>query len=269
MTLLAPDPPRPETNRSEIEQVPAYSPAAASWAQRHRRRLRNVIARYPAVYMALVRRNGRRGLLRADTQLVIEGFPRCANSFAEAAFRVAQPAPVRLAHHSHAPAHVIAAVRQGVPTLVLVRDPDQAVASLIVRDPQNYRPKECFREYIDFYTSVLPYAEHFVAADFTAVTADFGVVIKAINKKFATDFEAFVPTDENVRRARSLVDDLALERIGRLTPYSHRHNERFKCHLRKLQASVDAEITKPCYTAIRAEAAALYRDFTSTTAMPT
>lgn len=268
MTLLAPSAARPELNRSDVEQAPAYTPAAASRGQRYRRRLRNAVARHPALYMALARRNGKRGLLAADTELVIEGFPRCANSFAEAAFRVAQPRPVKLAHHTHAPAHVIAGVRQGVPTLVLVREPDRAVASLIVRDSQNYRPEECFREYIGFYETVRPFADGFVAADFTQVTADFGAVIGAINARFATRFAAFVPTAENMERARALVDDLAIERIGRLTPYSHRHGDRFKCHLRKLQASVDAEIVKPQYAAVRAEAAAVYREFSRLTCRP-
>ena len=43
---------------------------------------------------------------RLHTELVIEAFPRSANTFATVAFQLSQPAPVRVAHHLHAPAQV-------------------------------------------------------------------------------------------------------------------------------------------------------------------
>jgi len=67
------------------------------------------------------------------TELVIEGFARSGNTFAVAAFSLAQPRPVRLAHHLHAPAQVLLAARMGIPCIVLVRDPVDAVASRLIR----------------------------------------------------------------------------------------------------------------------------------------
>jgi hypothetical protein len=144
--------PSPPTASAEGEGPPAlYSLAAVRWHRRWRRCFRNAIALRSRLYMALARQGGKDGLVDRSTELVIEGFPRCANSIAEAAFRLAQERPVRLAHHAHAAAHVLAAVEAGVPTLVLVRDPDQAVPSMIARNPDTYRPEDGYGEFMAFY----------------------------------------------------------------------------------------------------------------------
>jgi hypothetical protein len=254
---------------SEGEDPPeAYSLAAVHWHRRWRRRLRNGIALRPRLYLALARRGGKDGLVDRSTELVIEGFPRCANSFAEAAFRLAQERPVRLAHHAHAAAHVLVAVEAGVPTLVLVRDPDQAVPSRIARDPDIYRPEDGYREFIAFYRRIRPAATGFVAADFAQITADFGAVIRRINERFGTAFAEFASSPENVRRAYGLIDELALHRLGRIALYSSRHDERFRHRLARLQASVREEVAKPKYDKIRTEARAVYRDFADLAAEP-
>ena len=45
----------------------------------------------------------KRMLYSKETELVIEGFPRSANTFAVLAFDYAQPDDVKLAHQLHAP----------------------------------------------------------------------------------------------------------------------------------------------------------------------
>src|SRR5436309_8002883 len=99
---------------------------------------RSVGSCYPRLYLPFARWKYREiadRIVEADTQLVIEGFQRSGNTFAVVAFEVAQPQPVKLAHHLHAAAQIVAAVRMGVPTLVLIRDPDESVLSHMVREP--------------------------------------------------------------------------------------------------------------------------------------
>ena len=69
------------------------------------------------------------------TELVIDGFTRSASTFAVVAFQLAQPRPVRVGHHLHAPGQIIRAVRLGVPVLLTVRPPEDTVLSLVVREP--------------------------------------------------------------------------------------------------------------------------------------
>ena len=66
------------------------------------------------IALPLQRIRGRGELIDDDTQVVIEAFPRCASSFAVAAFRLAQePNPTHIAHHTHMPAQVMEGVRAG------------------------------------------------------------------------------------------------------------------------------------------------------------
>src|SRR5439155_8125700 len=93
--------------------------------------------RYPPLALGLARLRHEGVVLEPGTDLLIESFPRCASSFALAAFRLAQePREVRVAYQTHAPGHVIAAVRRGIPALVLVREPTDTVVSNLFRHPE-------------------------------------------------------------------------------------------------------------------------------------
>ncbi|MBU2677838.1 MAG: hypothetical protein KJP16_12225, partial [Gammaproteobacteria bacterium] len=94
-------------------------------------------------------------LVTADTDIVIEGFPRSGNTFAVVAFRQAQsnPGGLAIAHHLHVPAQIGLAVRYGIPAMVLVRQPDAAIPSLVVRESQ-VSIDRALKKYIDFHRVV-------------------------------------------------------------------------------------------------------------------
>lgn len=151
------------------------------------------LGRYPALFFACLRLrepHNAHHAVRRDTQLVIEGFPRSANTFAEEAFRHAQPAAVRTADHLHVSAQVARAVAYGVPVCVLVREPADAVRSLLIKH-RHIRPVDALRGYRRFYKQCLRYTDHMVVATFDQVTSDFGAVTARINQRFGTDFACF------------------------------------------------------------------------------
>lgn len=134
-----------------------------------------------------------------QTDIVIEGFPRSANSFALAAFRLSRKEikkPVKVAHHLHAPAQIIMAARYGIPCVVLIRKPLDAVLSLMV-----YRPSlsayRALRSYLYFYKKILPYREAFVVGSFEEITSDFNIVIERINRRFGTEYSQFEHSESN------------------------------------------------------------------------
>jgi hypothetical protein len=176
--------------------------------------LRNFISSYPSVYFFVARPKNDPRFIKPDTEFVIEGFPRCGNSFAEAAFRVAQNKDVKIAHHSHASAQVIRARKQGVPCIVVFRPPEAAVTSFLKFSSDTTTIRQTIRQYIRFYRDILPYRDGYILASFESVTSDFGLVIDLLNKKFNCQFNRFEHTDENVKRAFELVDQLTLERTG-------------------------------------------------------
>jgi len=166
------------------------------------------LARRPAFAVPLARLRGEGELVAEDTDLLIESFPRSASSFALAAFNLAQePAKLKVAHHTHAPGHVIAAIRLGVPALVLVRDPEGAVVSSMIRHPG----RTCggvLNGYVDFHEPLLPFRGDLVVGTFAEVVGgEVGRITRRVNERFGTAFAEFEPTEENVARCMREIDE--------------------------------------------------------------
>ena len=169
--------------------------------------------RYPRLALPIARRRGHGSVAGPETTIVIEGYPRSGNYFAVAAFQVAQPRPVPIAHHTHAPANVIAGLRLGVPVLVLVRDPEEAVVELVGIKPFLSVPL-ALRGYLRFYEPLLRLGDRSVAGSFEGVTADFGSVIRQVNERFGVHFSEFEHTKENLEAVEVESARLAGSRTG-------------------------------------------------------
>ena len=141
------------------------------------------------------------------TDIVIEGYPRSASTFAVAAFRLAQePEWVEVAHHTHMPAQVIEAVRWEIPALVLIRSPGDAVVSLLIHSPDR-SARSAVHGYLRFYEPLVPLRELFVIATFHQVVTDLGSVIDRLNERFDTAFRHFVHTPENIARIEREIEE--------------------------------------------------------------
>lgn len=173
-----------------------------------RARTRLYAGKHPLLFFGAhsVTRRHRDLLVDRATRLVIEGFPRSGNTFAVFAFRQAQERDVCVAHHLHAPAQVMRGVQRRLPTLVLVRDPLEAVPSLMLRDPR-FSADLALRYYVSFYETVARYRHGYVRATFEEVTGDYGAVIERINARFGTEFVPFEHTEENVAQVFSLIEE--------------------------------------------------------------
>jgi len=198
--------------------------------------VKTVAARYPAVALPVARMRGRNHPITADTQLVIEGFPRSASSFAVAAFELSQPEKPRLAHHVHAPAQVIEAARRGVPVILLIRAPEETVLSFVIRHPQ-LTLGQALRGYARFYEPLVGYRESVVVGTFPRVTTSFGEVVARVNARFGTSFSTFDHTPDNVDRcmngiARYVRANHPPERYERVVPTPSAERERLKDALR-------------------------------------
>jgi len=93
---------------------------AASPYRRARHRPRTYVCGHPLGYLALARRKytGHNvEVVGPGTELMIDGFTRSATTFAVYAFQLSQDAPIRLAHHLHAPAQLIEGARRGIPAV--------------------------------------------------------------------------------------------------------------------------------------------------------
>jgi hypothetical protein len=178
--------------------------------------LRTVVSERPAIYLPFARRKypgPSPEVISHETEFVIDGYTRCASTFAVYAFQLAQPKPVRLAHHLHAPAQLIAAARADVPTLVLIRDPAGVVLSQVIREP-GVSIRDALFSYTRFYDKLDRYRSSYVVADFEETTTAFGHVIRRVNERFGTSYAEFDHTDENVARCVELIKERP-----KLSPY--------------------------------------------------
>ena len=112
------------------------------------------------------------------------------------------------------PATVIRAAAEGVPTMVLVREPVRALVSFLIRSP-DVPSAAAARGYLRFYEPLLPHQQGFVTATFEEVVGSFGVAIRRLNDRFGTDFSPFEHTLENVRRIEEEIERDYVAREGR------------------------------------------------------
>jgi hypothetical protein len=166
---------------------------------------RSIAGKHPSIYLPIARRRHRGEPVTRHTQLVIEGFPRSGNTFCAAAFGSAQRRRVRVARHEHVPAQVMAAARAGIPALVLIRRPQDAVLSLVIQHPE-VTVRQVTRAYVRFYQPLLRFRSRFVAATFEEVVTDLGAVIGRVNTRFGTSFDLFRHTPENVERCLAEIE---------------------------------------------------------------
>lgn len=154
-----------------------------------------------------VRPSKRATLARRETALVIDGFLRSGNTFSVAAFVVANGPDHHLGRHLHGAPHLLRAVRLGLPAVLLIRRPADAVASYLVRRP-TLHPYDAVLEYLDVYRTAWPVRDRVVVGVFEQVVSDFGAIVEAVNEKFGTSFAPYVPTPENEAAAFALVEEM-------------------------------------------------------------
>jgi hypothetical protein len=193
-------------SRPHVDERPAVF-RFEKWLQTH-------AGKHPATFYGLYRlaRKDQTRVVTPETQLVIEGFPRSANSFARVAFNRAQKGTVRIATGLHVPAQVIRAARWRIPTLVLIRRPKDAVLSFAIRDPISV--EQALRYYLSFYETVEDYGYAYVLGTFEEVTGDFGGVIQRLNDRFETSFSPFRHDERNVELVLARVERNSKRKFG-------------------------------------------------------
>jgi hypothetical protein len=183
------------------------------WLQRVDYEAKSFLGPHPRVALPVARVRGHGTMVSGETDLLIEGFPRSANSFAVAAFELANGPDVHVAHHIHASAHVMAAAKAGIPALVLVRQPSESVLEMVLARPA-CSVGQALRGWIRFYRSLLPFRDRFVVGEFSQVTNDFGGAIARVNQRFGTSFVEFEHTDANVAACFEALDRYWRARLG-------------------------------------------------------
>ena len=132
-------------------------------------------------------------IVSADADIVIEGFPRSANTFMTTWFDLAQEKNTKIAHHLHESYQVRFAEANDIPCVVLIRRPLDAIASVILRD-RRMKSVSMLRNYIRFYDQIQSYHRNSVIVMFEEAIHQPNSVIEKINKRYDTAFDC-LPED--------------------------------------------------------------------------
>ena len=150
----------------------------------------DLLEQMPTAYCAVMRRRHPEwSLADRDTDVVIEGYQSCGNTFARDAMEYANP-HIRIASHAHSWTHVARGLRLGKPVIVLIRQPLEAIASHLVRMRLDDPDRE-FRRFHRFYHHVRPMVGSVVLAPFETTVSRFGDIIAEVNARFSTRFNLF------------------------------------------------------------------------------
>lgn len=204
------------------------------------------------------RSSKRTTLARPGSALVIDGFLRSGNTFSVAAFAVSNGHELHVGRHLHGAPHVLRAVRLGLPTIVLIRQPADAVMSYLVRRP-SLTPDDALLEYLDFYRTAWRARDGFVVGLFDQVVTDFGSVLETVNQRYGTSFRPYVSTDENQAAAFHLVEEMnRLECRGEIV---ETHVGRPSAQRDRRKQEVKTELKRPKTLALLRRAEALYAQY--------
>ena len=176
----------------------------------------SIIGQYPSLYKSwcqLFRPDALKRFVSAQTDIVIEGFPRSGNTFAVAAFIISQTKVPNIARHTHKVMQIKKAAELNIPTIVLIRQPEDAVISLTIRHPY-ISLKQGLKTYVKFYSGVRPYKAKYILAKFEDVTSDYGQIIQQVNQKFQTNFQLFNHNTEQKELAFQFVEQMHREHTG-------------------------------------------------------
>jgi hypothetical protein len=119
---------------------------------------------------------------------------------------------VRVAHHTHAAAQIITAVRWGLPTVVIVRAPVDSTLSHMAR--RRIPARAPLQAWLRFHERILPHRHGFEVTSFAEMTADFGAAIARVNRHFGTHFAVWEASPENDERIFDLINQRNVQRFG-------------------------------------------------------
>lgn len=134
------------------------------------------------------------------------GYPRSANTFCVAHFKLANP-DVPIASHWHIPAFIIHALHLEKPGIFLIRRPVDAVISWTIFWEGRLKLRDSLEYYLDFHQAMLPYRDKLFIAPFDSTISDFQHLLGAFNLKFGTNYAAPVPGQKTWDDCLARIDD--------------------------------------------------------------
>jgi len=145
-------------------------------------------------------------IVSKSTELVIEGYPRSGNTYAIAAFQFSQSRTINVASHVHMIIQLKLGIKWNIPTIVIVREPIDAIISFIIRE--DVSPRFAIFYYKNYYEYVKEILSKIVVIRFSELVNDFNILIKKVNQRYKTNYKGLVNTVENNNEIFKVVKEM-------------------------------------------------------------
>lgn len=166
--------------------------------------IKTFVAKHPTLYpLYWIYPKFRHRLVAENTEICIEGFPRSGNTFAFHTFKYFNP-EVLTAHHVHAPVQISKAINNKIPCILMIRNPLDTIASLIIVD-NDLKIETALKHYISFYKRVLKYKEDIIIADISTINNEFDKLINKINLDFNKSYNSKSLSQELIKDIKEIV----------------------------------------------------------------
>lgn len=134
-----------------------------------------------------------------ETDICVEGFQRSGNGYFLLCFKVANKG-LKIAHHLHSNAQVKIAINKNIPTVVLIRQPADAIASLLTMD-ESLSVGLSIQGYIDFYQPLLKLKRNnkLVSILFDDLINNYNEQLEKVNGQFGTAFNLSTLTKQQLQ----------------------------------------------------------------------
>jgi hypothetical protein len=158
--------------------------------------LRIYLGNYPFLFFNLygLKKKNKKLFIKNDTELVIAAYPRTGNTFFVVALQYIQKQPISIAHHLHVPALALEGVKRKLPVVVLIRNPKDAIVSLLIRET-HISIDQALRAYIQFHEPLIKDKENILVIGFDQFTEDFQTAVSCINSRFNLNLDNYTKKD--------------------------------------------------------------------------
>lgn len=152
---------------------------------------RNPLLLTPLYFKFTIRQEGHRSyklrlrpraIFKEDYDLIVDGFRRSGNTFLAEAIRLANPG-IRIRSHSHNPVYLTQAKRWKRPAIVLIRNPEDAIASYILHS--RVPALRAIEQYIMYYRVVAHLKDNLLLVDFKQLVQNPSAIAEQLKEKYS------------------------------------------------------------------------------------
>ncbi|MEM7657136.1 MAG: hypothetical protein AAF399_13465 [Bacteroidota bacterium] len=197
-------------------------------------------------------------LIQPETELVIEGFPRSANTFGVLLVEQHLEQNLHIAHHLHLAYQLEQGVQRGLPSVLLLRNPQDSIPSLLLRNAY-LSPWLAFHWFRKFHEPLVAIKDQLLVWEFESLTQHPARCLQQL----ASDFPDLLLGEEESVQADQVFQQIdQLDRETKQQAGEELDLVRSRPNLRKAaaKAAIQTQLQNhPRYRALMEEALQMYQ----------